>query len=145
MPGKAVSRCSLWHPAIFTDINNMTFIPHSINVWYIFRTFGWFLWGNVGKYTTHGFFRVRVTFAMLSDVHQGHAWFHAKEGAEKNSDLQGILCQPRESKDQTLPIGSRESFIWIIRKTILCLVLDFQGQAKKHSRFLGEPPSLKLT
>ena len=34
---------------------------------------------------------------------------------------------PRESKDQTLPIGSRESFIWIILKTILCLVLDFQG------------------
>ena len=31
--------------------------------------------------------------------------------------------------DQTLPIGngSRESFIWIILKTILCLVLDFQG------------------
>ena len=34
---------------------------------------------------------------------------------------------PRKSKDQTLPIGSRESFIWIILKTILCLVLDFQG------------------
>ena len=34
---------------------------------------------------------------------------------------------PRESKDQTLPIGSRESFIWIILKTILSLVLDFQG------------------
>ena len=33
---------------------------------------------------------------------------------------------PWESKDQTLPIGSRESFIWIILKTILCLVLDFQ-------------------
>ena len=36
-------------------------------------------------------------------------------------------CRPRESKDQTWPIGSRESFIWIILKTILCLVLDFQG------------------
>ena len=34
---------------------------------------------------------------------------------------------PRKSKDQTLPIGSRESFTWIILKTILCLVLDFQG------------------
>ena len=35
--------------------------------------------------------------------------------------------KPRESKDQTLPIGSRESFIWTILKTILCLVLDFQS------------------
>ena len=34
---------------------------------------------------------------------------------------------PRKSKDQTLPIGSRESFTWIILKTILCLVLDSQG------------------
>ena len=34
---------------------------------------------------------------------------------------------PRKSKDQTLPIGSRESFTWIIQKTILCLVWDFQG------------------
>ena len=34
---------------------------------------------------------------------------------------------PRKSKNQTLPIGSRESFTWIILKTILCLVLDFQG------------------
>ena len=36
---------------------------------------------------------------------------------------------PRKSKDQTLPIGSRESFnfTWIILKTILCLVLDFHG------------------
>ena len=38
---------------------------------------------------------------------------------------------PWESKDQTLPIGSRESFIWIILKTILCLVLDFQGIYKR--------------
>ena len=38
--------------------------------------------------------------------------------------------KPRKSKDQTLPISSRESFTWIIPKTILCLVLDFQG---KHS------------
>ena len=34
---------------------------------------------------------------------------------------------PRRCKDQTLPLGSRESFTWIILKTILCLVLDFQG------------------
>ena len=34
---------------------------------------------------------------------------------------------PRKSKNQTLPHGSRESFTWIILKTILCLVLDFQG------------------
>ena len=34
---------------------------------------------------------------------------------------------PRESKDQTLPLGSRESFTWITLKTILCLVLDFHG------------------
>ena len=34
---------------------------------------------------------------------------------------------PKKSKDQTLPLGSRESFTWIILKTILCLVLDFQG------------------
>ena len=38
-----------------------------------------------------------------------------------------ILLGPRKSKYQTLPLGSRESFIWIIPKTILCLVLDFQG------------------
>ena len=34
---------------------------------------------------------------------------------------------PRKSNDQTLPVGSKESFTWIILKTILCLVLDFQG------------------
>ena len=38
-----------------------------------------------------------------------------------------ILYIPRKSKDQTLPLCSRESFIWITLKTILCLVLDFQG------------------
>ena len=37
------------------------------------------------------------------------------------------LALPRESKNQTLPIGSGESFICIILKAILCLVLDFQG------------------
>ena len=36
---------------------------------------------------------------------------------------------PRESKNQALPIGSGESFICIILKAILCLVLDFQGVA----------------
>ena len=40
---------------------------------------------------------------------------------------------PRKSKDQTLPLGSRESFTWIILKTILCLVLDFQGFCKRQS------------
>ena len=43
--------------------------------------------------------------------------------------------KPRKSKDQTLPIGSRESFIWIILKTILCLVLDFQGKDKPLAGF----------
>ena len=38
----------------------------------------------------------------------------------------GGLYIPRKSKDQTLPSG-RESFTWIILKTSLCLVLDFQG------------------
>ena len=40
------------------------------------------------------------------------------------------LTVPRKSKDQTLPISSRESFTWIIPKTILCLVLDSQGVVK---------------
>ena len=39
-----------------------------------------------------------------------------------------ILYKPRKSKDQTLPLCSRESFTWITLKTILCLVLDFQGK-----------------
>ena len=37
------------------------------------------------------------------------------------------MTSPRKSKDQTLPLGSRESFTWFTLKTILCLVLDFQG------------------
>ena len=37
------------------------------------------------------------------------------------------LWIPRKSKDQTLPLGSRESFTWIILRTMVCLVLDFQG------------------
>ena len=45
----------------------------------------------------------------------------------KNHQQKQIQGFPRKSKDQTLPIGSRESFTWIILKTILCLVLDFQG------------------
>ena len=32
---------------------------------------------------------------------------------------------PRKSKDQTLPHGTKESFTWIIPKTIPCLVLDY--------------------
>ena len=43
------------------------------------------------------------------------------------------LCKPRKSKYQTLPLGSGESFTWIILKTILCLVLDFQGKFKQLS------------
>ena len=39
---------------------------------------------------------------------------------------------PRKSKDQTLPIGRRESFTWVIPKTILCLVLDPQGVYNKE-------------
>ena len=39
-----------------------------------------------------------------------------------------MKLKPRESKNQTLPIGSGESFIYIIPKAILCLVLDFQGK-----------------
>ena len=48
---------------------------------------------------------------------------------------------PRKSKDQTLPLGSRESFTWIILKTILCLVLDFQGIYKLVLRTL---PNLNI-
>ncbi len=40
------------------------------------------------------------------------------------------LCTQEVQFDQTLPLGSRESFTWIILKTILCLVLDFQGVHK---------------
>ena len=51
------------------------------------------------------------------------------------------LALPRKSKDQTLPIGSRESFTWIILKTILCLVLDLQGLqfCKKVALFAIQP------
>ena len=41
------------------------------------------------------------------------------------------LYNPRKSKDQTLPLGSRESFTWTILKAILCLVLDLQGNFTK--------------
>ena len=37
------------------------------------------------------------------------------------------LSLPSKSKNQTLPIGSRESCIWIILKTIFCLVMDIQS------------------
>ena len=33
----------------------------------------------------------------------------------------------KTSEDQILPLGSRESFTWIISKITLYLVLDFQG------------------
>ena len=48
--------------------------------------------------------------------------------------------KPRESKDQTLPKGSRESFISIILKTILCMVLDFQGKSKTIYREIEQIP-----
>ena len=55
----------------------------------------------------------------------GYAYCRATKGAR---DVWNIcIYLPRKSKDQTLPIGNRESFTWIIPKTILCLVLDFQG------------------
>ena len=62
--------------------------------------------------------------------------FSAKKTTGKTGDScvsgvkEGICIYiyiPRESKNQTLPIGSGESFICIILKAILCLVLDFQG------------------
>ena len=54
----------------------------------------------------------------------GYAYCRATKGAR---DVWNIcIYLPRKSKDQTLPIGNRESFTWIIPKTILCLVLDFQ-------------------
>ena len=43
---------------------------------------------------------------------------------DKKGDLRVHIIQ--QSKDQTLPKGSRESLTWIILRTILCLVLDFQ-------------------
>ena len=49
---------------------------------------------------------------------------------KKQLEKFSLIPIPRKSKDQTLPIGSRESFTWIILKTILCLVLDFQGILK---------------
>ena len=49
------------------------------------------------------------------------------------------LTFSRKSKDQTLPIGSRESFTWIILKTILCLVLDPQGFPSEYA-----PKKLRL-
>ena len=42
---------------------------------------------------------------------------------------------PWKSKDQTLPISSRENFTLMIIKTILCLVLDFQWLPFKYSHF----------
>ena len=47
----------------------------------------------------------------------------------------------RKSKDPTLPFGSRESFTWILRKTILCLVLDFQVIHMGVSKNRGTPKS----
>ena len=55
---------------------------------------------------------------------------------QTNFQKKSTQNHPRKSKDQTLPVGSRESFTWIILKTILCLVLDFQGHPlQPRSRF----------
>ncbi len=53
--------------------------------------------------------------------------FSKIHGSKYEGDFGLVQQIPRKSKDQTLPIGSRESFTWITLKTILCLVLDFQG------------------
>ena len=50
-----------------------------------------------------------------------------------NSPISPSIYIPRKSKDQTLTVGSRESFTWIIPRTILCLVLDFQGIPTKNT------------
>ena len=61
-----------------------------------------------------------------------------KKQREKNTDISKIYIYiPRKSKDQSLPIGSRESFTWMILKTILCLALDFQGT-------MQNPPWMKM-
>ena len=54
----------------------------------------------------------------------------------------GTWCKySRKSKDLTLPFGSRESFTWILRKAILCLVLDFQVIHMGVSKNRGTPKS----
>ena len=53
--------------------------------------------------------------------------------------------KPRKSKDQTLPISSRESFTWIIPKTILCLVLDFQGKCNHYILLFDTYPTVQGT
>ena len=56
---------------------------------------------------------------------------------QKSEIIFGKKHLTRKCKDQTLPIGSKESFTWIIPKTILCLVLDLQlqglGDNQSHS------------
>ena len=47
---------------------------------------------------------------------------------------------PRKSKDQTLTVGSRESFTWIIPRTILCLV----DWTSRGIRKIGVPPNQPL-
>ena len=82
-------------------------------------------------------FRNDVSFKSLSSQADIDDGFAAKASGQFRVDIYrknpwNVLgCQnydlPMKSKDQTLPTGSRESFTWIIPKTILCLVLDFQG------------------
>ena len=55
---------------------------------------------------------------------------HNQDGTHKSTNYQ---CYTQEVQvDQTLPIGRRESFTWVIPKTILCLVLDPQGIYNKE-------------
>ncbi len=73
---------------------------------------------SIGRYTVHsshgtyGYYKVHYDSTIMDWKPSGNCKPYGN---------------PRKSKDQTLPIGSRESFTWIILKTILCLVLDFQG------------------
>ena len=53
---------------------------------------------------------------------------HVREPTRKMHVFIHMICQPRKSKDKTLTISSTESFTPMILKTILCLLLDFQGK-----------------
>ena len=71
-----------------------------------------------------GYFEDQNTPASYRFIHPSNSRVQLSLGWKKKKVW---IYLPRKSKDQTLPSGSRESFTWIILKTILCLVLDFQG------------------
>ena len=52
---------------------------------------------------------------------------HLGSGKQKGSWLFKLYIYTQEVQRPKFAHCSRESFIWIILKTILCLVLDFQG------------------